>query len=121
MTNQLFLSRHSPEWGQLKDDLISLIDANSLAHEADKLPMAVTAEGRQTLNGVFTDRVAGFSACRRLLNNLLPLEAVVDPTEATFDPAETEEHPENIFPAMPPPIRTIPEPPKPKPKSRKTK
>lgn len=101
MTIQVFLSRHSPQWSQLKDDLLALIDANSISHEADHLPMAVTAEGRATLNGVFADRCAGFAACRRLLHGLIPLDAEALPEEATFEPVA--EGPRQTFPDMPAP------------------
>lgn len=100
MTPEKFLSRHAQEWGTIKDDLLALVDAQSIAHQADQLPMAITAEGRATLNGVFADRVAGFASCRRILCNLTSSEPPPPATEATFEPAKIDESP---FPAMPAP------------------
>lgn len=106
MTVSLFLSRHSSQWGQLRDDLLALIDANSISHDADKLPLAVSAEGRSTLNQGFTDRIAGFASCRRLLHNLMPLDADIQPSEATFEtPPDGTDDDASPFPSMPAPVK----------------
>jgi hypothetical protein len=117
MTRELFLARHSPEWAQLKDDLLAYLSASSLAHEADSLPMAVTEEQRTTLNCAFTDRLAGEARCRRLLSNLAPMDVVITPEEATFSrPPEAAYDPDRPEAEV-----HFPEMPAPKNRTRKTK
>jgi hypothetical protein len=111
MTSDLFLSRHEKEWEQIKGDLVSLVDASSPAHQADKLELKTLAD----LNHTFAASVAGYAACRRLLNGLGGNVPVVEEDEPTFTTPPQDAFRADQPPSMPAP--RLPKAPK-KPKNK---
>lgn len=102
MNRDLFLSRHGKEWAQIKDDLLLLVEKESPAWDAYKLPL----ETMDKINVTFTATLAGFGKCRAILSNLGDGVQQEPEEPATFETAPEEIVGSNTLPKMPPPKKS---------------
>ncbi len=108
MDTAKFLSRHGDKWAEIKSDLLAVLDAQSPAHLADGLPIAVSKEQAETVNAEFTSTLRGYAKARRVITQLGETFVETPIEQPTFakspeELATQEATAEATFPTMPKP------------------